>query len=93
MAGLTAKDYAKSREMTEESKRYHEERFGKIERFYCERCDQMLDPKTLVWLELSNTTTLYHKPGELPEGEVSQGCFTFGRDCARKLLKETEKAK
>jgi hypothetical protein len=55
--------------------------------FRCACCEQELNPKTLVWLELSFKTGEYAKPGEVPEDE-SQGCFTFGRACARRALKK-----
>jgi hypothetical protein len=54
---------------------------------HCERCGEKLDRAKAVWLELSNTTCLYHPDGKLPEGEVSQGCFPFGSACARAVLK------
>lgn len=54
------------------------------EPIYCERCRQLLNPATAVWLELSTRTGLYSDE-KLPEAE-SQGCFTFGPDCARTVL-------
>lgn len=53
----------------------------------CERCGERLNPETMVWLELSNTTGRYHAEGAFPAEEVSQGCFTFGAACARTVLK------
>jgi hypothetical protein len=56
---------------------------------YCERCGKILDPKKAVWLELSNTDGKYYPEGELQEGHVSQGGFSFGKACAVAQLKET----
>ena len=56
---------------------------------YCERCGKILDPKKAVWLELSNTDGKYYPEGELQEGHVSQGSFSFGKACAVAQLKET----
>ena len=53
---------------------------------HCERCNEKLDPKRVVWLELSNTDGKYYE--ELPEGHVSQGGFPFGRSCAKTELNE-----
>ncbi len=47
----------------------------------CERCSERLNPKTLVWLELSQTDGKYYR--QIPEGHVSQGAFTFGSACAK----------
>jgi hypothetical protein len=55
----------------------------------CTRCNEKLNPKTMVWLELSNTDGKYYPEGELPEGHVSQGGFEFGRACAKSELRET----
>jgi hypothetical protein len=41
----------------------------------------------MVSLELNFNTSLYSKPGEVPEDE-SQGCFDFGAACARRVLKQ-----
>ncbi len=53
---------------------------------HCERCGEELNEKTLVSLELSNTTGKYHKGG-IPAREESQGWFDFGQACARAVLK------
>jgi len=53
----------------------------------CERCGEVLNPKRVVWLELSNTDGRYYK--KIPENHVSQGAFTFGRSCSVNELKET----
>ena len=57
-----------------------------IEVIRCERCEEVLKPERVVWLEFSNTDGKYYK--ELPEGHISQGGFCFGQTCARKQLKE-----
>jgi hypothetical protein len=57
--------------------------------YRCEKCGEKLDPDTMVWLELSHKTGMYTRPdldGDLPEDE-SQGGFTFGRACAKTVLK------
>ncbi len=53
---------------------------------YCERCGEKLNPKTLVELELSQETGLFTNPGQIPR-EESQGCFVFGINCAKAVLK------
>jgi hypothetical protein len=54
--------------------------------FDCTCCGRDLNPKTMVWLELSNAGRGYFRnKGELPESE-SQGWFTFGPACAKKAL-------
>lgn len=57
---------------------------------FCECCERRLNPKTLVLLELNCETGELVKPGTAPwsDGPQSQGCFTYGRTCARRLLKE-----
>ena len=52
---------------------------------YCEHCERKLNPTKIVWLELNNVTNTYHVEGEVPE-EQSQGLFTFGSACARKIV-------
>ena len=47
----------------------------------CVRCEQSLDPQTAVWLEWD---TRLGGPSKAPiPSEFSQGCFPYGRDCAR----------
>jgi hypothetical protein len=59
---------------------------------YCEECGRVLEESKIVWLELNNKTSRYHKPGEVKASE-SQGCFPFGTDCAENVLKrEGEKS-
>lgn len=52
----------------------------------CERCGESLNPTRAIWLELSMTDGRYYKM--LPEGHLSQGGFSFGKDCANKTLNE-----
>lgn len=61
----------------------------KIQIIRCERCNELINPKTAVWLELSNTDGKYYPEGEIPEGHESQGGFSFGKACAITQLKET----
>jgi hypothetical protein len=58
----------------------------KPEIIHCERCNERLNPKTAVWLELSNSNGMYYT--EIPAGHDSQGMFSFGRACAKKELAE-----
>ena len=54
--------------------------------FYCERCGERLNPTRMVWLELNMHTDTYHAhEGEVPEHQ-SQGQFSFGAACARRIL-------
>ena len=55
-----------------------------MEKHRCTRCDEIL--KKVVWLELSNTDSLYYT--EIPDNHVSQGGFPFGSSCAKTQLKE-----
>jgi len=52
----------------------------------CEKCNEILKPETTVWLELSNTDGKYYPDGQLPEGHISQGGFSFGKACAKRVL-------
>jgi hypothetical protein len=54
----------------------------------CERCGDMLNPKDITWLEHSSTDGLYHI--KIPEGHISQGYFSFGKACAKIILKKTK---
>lgn len=60
---------------------------------YCERCGEELNPKTMVYLELSTKTGLFTDPDKVDlgpdesEGGESQGAFTFGKACAAAVLK------
>jgi len=54
----------------------------------CTRCNELLIESRMVWLELSTMTGLYTDPAKVSISEdESQGCFAFGRDCARRVLK------
>jgi hypothetical protein len=54
----------------------------------CEQCGRKLNYDKITSLELDNTTGLYHSLEEgIPAGHTSQGCFMFGSDCAKKILK------
>ncbi len=51
----------------------------------CEKCGKKLNPKTAVDLELNCRTGEWYKPGACPPSE-SQGVFSVGPDCARKMI-------
>jgi len=59
---------------------------------YCERCGEKLNPKTLVYLELSTKAGLFTDPDKVSlgaaesEGGENQGAFPFGKACARAVL-------
>jgi hypothetical protein len=57
----------------------------------CELCNEILEPKRVKWLELSETDGNYYSPSKFPKGHKSQGCFSFGVTCATNLLRETLK--
>ena len=61
---------------------------------YCEKCGRRLKPKDIVYLELDMRDNSFHLPEnkEVPE-TVSQGCFAFGKDCAKTMLKLEEARK
>lgn len=61
---------------------------GNPQVIHCERCNEKLNPKTAVWLELSMTDGKYYKT--IPEGHQSQGGFSFGIACSRTQLKEDQ---
>ena len=52
----------------------------------CERCNEVLNPKTVVWRDLSNTDGKFYI--DCPEGHISQGGFPFGSACAKTQWKE-----
>jgi hypothetical protein len=56
-----------------------------MEKYYCDRCGEKLDPSKIVWLELDQDTGRYTDQ-PLPEGHESQGGFSFGRACAKAVL-------
>lgn len=49
----------------------------------CTCCGKLLNPKTLVQLELDQRIGMYHDFGGVPES-ASQGWFEFGPACAKK---------
>lgn len=55
----------------------------------CEKCNEVLEPKRVKWLELSETDGNYYTT--IPKGHKSQGAFSFGTTCATKQIKETIK--
>ena len=55
----------------------------------CTRCNEVLKPARITWLEFSQTDSHYYKA--IPADHVSQGAFPFGADCAKAQLKETLK--
>lgn len=56
----------------------------------CSCCGRKLNPKTMVWLELSFATGKWFKnEGECPADE-SQGWHAFGAACARKTIRQQE---
>lgn len=52
---------------------------------FCECCGRALNNKRIAELELNMVNGLYCVPGTVPENE-SQGIFTFGKSCAKKIL-------
>ncbi len=56
---------------------------------YCTECGKELDPNTMIFLELSTEDNMYREPGKIPEDE-SQGGFSFGSTCAKKMLKQSK---
>lgn len=52
----------------------------------CERCNEILNPDTAIWLELSNTDGNYYL--EIPQGHETQGLFSFGKACSKRQLKK-----
>ena len=49
----------------------------------CTNCEKSINSDKEVWLELSNTDGNYYH--NIPTDHVSQGCFAFGPDCAKKI--------
>lgn len=54
----------------------------------CECCGRKLNPKTMVWLELSTHTGQWHDDVTPCPPEESQGWFAFGAACARKIIRQ-----
>jgi hypothetical protein len=63
----------------------------KKETIKCERCGEVLNPKRIKWLELSNTDGNYYL--EIPKGHQTQGGFPFGSTCWTEQLNETRNSK
>lgn len=59
----------------------------KEQTIWCERCGEKLNPNRAVWLELSITDGRYYEENEFPKGHESQGFFSFGKACSRKVVK------
>ena len=57
---------------------------------YCNECERKLNPSKIVWLELDQRSNTYTSQG-VPL-EYSQGCFAFGKDCAKKMERKHEEA-
>ena len=55
----------------------------------CQRCNKK-HLGEFVWLELDSVSGTYHQPGDVPPHR-SQGLFTFGTQCARRVLGETRR--
>lgn len=53
----------------------------------CEKCGEVLDPKKVKWLELSETDGHYYT--QIPKSHTSQGAFSFGTTCATNEIKKT----
>lgn len=51
----------------------------------CEFCGKNINPATAKEVELSNTDGRYYREGDLPQGHISQGFFTVGSDCFKKV--------
>lgn len=54
---------------------------------HCERCNEVIRPVRVVWLELDSLTNLFHKEDEFPSNGRSQGLFAFGKACAGAVLR------
>jgi hypothetical protein len=53
--------------------------------FQCKCCGRELNPRTMVWFEKATNGDLAAKPG-LIAADQSQGWFTYGAACSRKVL-------
>jgi len=58
------------------------------ELFFCERCNKGLHADEIVWLELNCDTGVFHKSGTV-SADQSQGCFPFGKACARRSINKS----
>jgi hypothetical protein len=56
----------------------------------CTHCNRKLDSKKLVWLEKHISTHEFVEAGTATwsDSENSQGCFPFGLECARRILRD-----
>jgi hypothetical protein len=54
---------------------------------HCECCGRKLHEGRMAWLEKSFKTNRWYEPGECPPDE-SQGCFPFGKACARNAMRD-----
>jgi len=56
--------------------------------YYCHECERELDHEKMVWLELNCRTGQWAEPTteDWCGTDDSQGSFTFGQRCARKVL-------
>ena len=52
--------------------------------YTCGCCGKKLNTAKAVWLELSTETSKYYLKNVVP-AEHSQGYFSFGRSCAKKI--------
>ena len=55
----------------------------------CTCCGRVLRSKSVVLLELSVTDGNFYKI--IPEGQLSQGHFCFGKSCAKTILKRQKR--
>jgi len=60
------------------------------EEIRCERCGAVLDPQRAIWLEGDVDGTFSDVAGEIHPRD-SIGGFSFGPDCARAVLAESER--
>ena len=57
---------------------------------FCWRCGERLNDEAAVWLALScSTTEFYATEKEAEATGCNQGCFPFGKACAKAQLRET----
>lgn len=75
--------------MQQATKKVDYARAGEV--YFCRCCDRKLDPKKMVWLELSFRTNRWY-PGDTCPPAESQGNFPFGAACARKTLRKQRAA-
>jgi hypothetical protein len=56
----------------------------------CERCNEKINPKKTIWLELSIDDGNYYLPKDFPKNHNSQGAFPFGKACSKTQLNITK---